>query len=111
MPALSVARIDLSTAVGSALCCWRAAEIDVEAAQAVGDSPLEHRRVRGGEARRQRGEQRERARLVARLDDESGTRLFSSASSSRRASGDDGTAVMQRNLADARQRNVIGVRA
>ena len=48
----------------------RAAEIDVQAAQAVGDGPLEHRRVRGGEARRQRGEQLERARLVARLDDD-----------------------------------------
>ena len=48
----------------------RAAQIDVQAPQAVGDGPLEHRRVRGGEARRQRGEQLERARLVARLDDE-----------------------------------------
>ena len=48
----------------------RAAQIYVQAAQAVGDGPLEHRRVRGGETRRQRGEQRQRARLVARLDDD-----------------------------------------
>ena len=47
-----------------------AAEIDVQAAQPVGDGPLEHRRVRGREARRQRREQLERARLVARLDDD-----------------------------------------
>ncbi len=46
----------------------RAAQIYVQAPQAVGDGPLEYRRVRGGETRRQRGEQLERSRLVARLD-------------------------------------------
>jgi hypothetical protein len=45
-----------------------AAEVDVQAAQAVGAGPLEHGRVRGGEARRQRCEHLERARLVVRLD-------------------------------------------
>ena len=70
---LSVARIDLST-LRLGVVLLRAAQIDVQAPQAVGDRPLEHRRVRGGEARRQRGEQLERARLVARLDDDAAAR-------------------------------------
>ena len=74
MPATCEARTDLSTAAGSAVVLLRAAQIDVQAPQAVGDGPLEHRRVRGREARRQRGEQLERARLVARLDDDAAAR-------------------------------------
>ena len=71
MPALSVGADRLQHLGRLGVVLLRAAQIDVEAPQAVGDGPLEHRRVRGGE---QRGASEasscERARLVARLDDD-----------------------------------------